>query len=199
VKLHSLKGVLSLLVAFSGALLLSAPAVGDVGTVSFSGAALGGQEITGAFTVDHFAVTTPLDYPAYLRPPQPHLVAVGTATGRSSFFSTPPPVVTVVPFDAGFAWVNLTVAAVCGDSATVTFGRITGLDYRGIGPIYGLPLWDTTVPLPIWNSDVHWGVTATDPLVLAGNPGLPCAIARAVAHGNLAVEATTLNALLRQQ
>jgi hypothetical protein len=198
-KPRRLTGLLSLLVALVSALALSAPALADVGTVSFAGSAFGGQEITGTFTLDHFDVKIPLDYPGvFVSPPQPHLVAVGTVTGQSSFFSGGP--VTIVPFnDAPFVWVNLAVGATCGDSATVTFDPITGADYLGFGPIRGLPLWDPSVPIPVWNSDIHWGVTATNPLVLTGNGGLACAIAQAVSHDNLTVEAKTLNALVRQQ
>ena len=184
--------------ALAPASALPAPVHSDAATVSFSGAAMGGQLITGTFSLDRFEVKTPLNYSAFggYRP-QPQLVAVGTVTGNTSSY-TPGSGVTVVPFEhAPFVWVNLTVAARCGDAATVTFEPITGLDYLGIGPIYGQPLWDPTVPAPVWNSDVHWGVDAANPVVLTGNPGLPCAIAQAVSHDNLRVEATTLNALLR--
>jgi hypothetical protein len=198
-KPRRLTGPFSLTIALVSALVLSAPALANVGTVSFAGSALGGQEITGTFTLDHFDVKTPLNYPGvFVSPPQPHLVAVGTVTGQSSFFSSG--VLTTVPFDdAPFVWVNLTVTASCGDSATVTFDQITGADYVGFGPISGLPLWDPSVPIPVWNPDVHWGVTATNPLVLTGNGGLACAIAQAVSHDHLSAEAKTLNALLRRQ
>src|ERR1051325_11296278 len=103
-KPRRLTGLLSLLVALVSALALSTSALADVGTVSFAGSAFGGQEITGTFTLDHFDVKIPLDYPGvFVSPPQPHLVAVGTVTGHSSFFSGGP--VTIVPFnDAPFVW-----------------------------------------------------------------------------------------------
>jgi hypothetical protein len=186
-------------VVASLAFALPAPARSEVSPVSFSGAAMGGQLITGSFTVDRFEVETPLDYSGLgARQPRPQLVAVGAVTGESSFLSPGGGAVTHVPFDnAPFVWVNLTVVATCGDAATVTFDQVGGSDYVGFGRAYGLPLWDPTVPIPVWNSDIHWGVEAADPLVPAGAPGLPCAIARAVSHGNLPVEATLLNALLR--
>jgi hypothetical protein len=191
-----LTGPLLFVIAVASAMVLSASARADVGTGSFSGEAIV-QTITGTFTLDHFAVKTPLDYPGvFVSPPQQHLVAVGTVTGQ---VTVPPGDIWLTFDDAPFVWVNLSVAANCGGSVTVTFNPIGGSDYVGFGPIYGQPLWDQSVPIPVWNPDIHWGVNAEAPLVLRANGGLACAVAQAVGRDALSVEATTLNALLRQQ
>jgi hypothetical protein len=186
------------LIAIASAMVLSASARAEVGTVSFSGDALGGQIITGTFTLDHFTVKTPLDYPGvFVSPPQPHLVAVGAVTGQV----TDPFGNLLLTFDdAPHVWVNLSVAATCRrDTATVTFDQISGSDYVGFGPIYGQPLWDPSVPIPVWNPDIHWGVTAANALVLTGNRGVVCAIAQAVSRDDLSLEATLLNMLSPRQ
>jgi hypothetical protein len=195
-KPRHLVGGLVFVIALASALALAASVRADVGTVSFAGSGIGGQEITGTFTLDHFTVKTPLANPALVNPPVPQLVAVGTVTGESTFFSVGGLI--TVPFeDAPFVWVKLAAAASCGDSATVTFGDILGSDYVDL---HSQPLWDPGVPPPVWNASVHWGVTVTStPLVLSGNGGLACTIAQAVSRGDVLVEARTLNSLLRQQ
>jgi hypothetical protein len=179
----------------AGALAVSGRASADVGPISFAGEGVA-DAITGTFTLDQSTVKTPIDY-GFVVPPQPHLVAVGTVTARVTSLYTGETVFTVT--DAPFDWVELSVAATCRGSVTITFDEITGGDYL---LLHGEPVWDPSVPMPLFPEGFpsrFWYVDAQAPLVLTGNRGLACAIAQAVNRDDLSAEATSLNALLRQQ
>jgi hypothetical protein len=193
--LRHLRRVLLFVVVVATTLVVPGRASADVGPISFAGEGVA-DAITGTFTLDQFTVKTPIDY-GFVVPPQPHLVAVGTVTAQVTSFFTGETVFTVT--DAPFDWVELSVAATCGGSVTITFDEITGGDYL---LLHGEPAWDPSVPMPLFPEGTpsrFWYVDAQAPLVLTANGGLVCALARAVAHNDLSVEATTLNVLLRQE
>jgi hypothetical protein len=178
-----------------GALAVSGPALADVGTVSFTGENFT-QEISGTFTLDHFAVETILLQDLFVEPQPPKLAAVGTVTGQ---VTDPFGDILLTFDDAPFVWLNTSVAAACGDGVTVTLDQILGSDYT---TLHGEWLYGSSVPIPVWNGSVHWGVNPTDAtktLELTGNGGLACAIGQAINRNDLEVEARLLNALLRQQ
>lgn len=189
--------VFLLVVLVMSVLTISARALADIPAVSFTGNDSAGRTFTGTFVLDHFTVKTPLNLPQLVNPPTPQLVAVGSVSGVLTSFS-PPGGLTSMPFaQAPFVWVKLTIAADCGQSVLVTFGDIGGSDYVSL---HGQDLWDPSVPLPVWNPDVHWGSTVTNPLVeIARNGGLACAINRAIGRNDLSIEARLLNILLARQ
>jgi hypothetical protein len=179
-------------VTFFALLVPAASAASATHTVPFEGALID-RAFSGSFTLDHFEVKTPIHPLQLAQVPAPTLVAVGTVTAVVE-----PPLAPPVTFtDAPFVWVNLAVSATCGGDTTVVFGPLSGADYVGFGPIYGQPLWDSSVPIPPWSADVHWGITATSSLTLSNNGGLSCAIAHLNRPAQLRALAAALNALTR--
>ncbi|HEY6785065.1 MAG TPA: hypothetical protein VI159_08935, partial [Gemmatimonadales bacterium] len=163
--------VVAALVASAAAFAAAPVARAASPTISFAGE---GRIYTfsGTFTLDHFAVKTPINtyFDGTL---QPHLMAVGTVSGTviSPFGSA------ATFTDQPFMWVEVTVSATCGGNITLTLNPLNGTDYAG--GIGGAPplFWDSSVPLPPWDSGVHWGMTSpATSVTLTSN--LACAVAR---------------------